>query len=106
MRGLKFVGLLLVFRAVTSGLQQLQLYAVTNGADSTGASVVRILVLVALFALIAEQVGDRWFAGFVLLVPFVGLVFVVRWLWRLASLSDRHWETPAPAYLSPEATAR
>jgi hypothetical protein len=54
------------------------------------------LFVVIVGALRARRTGYRWFHGFGLLVPVLGVVWYVKWAWRQASLPNRYWEATPP----------
>jgi hypothetical protein len=56
-----------------------------------GDSLLSLLVLFGLGAVVATRVSYRWFDALLLLVPFLGLVFLVKFSWRMASLPYRDW---------------
>jgi len=66
------------------------------GGWPSGDSLLSVVVLFAAGAVVATQVSYRWFDALLLLIPFVGLVFLVKFAWRLALLPYRDWP-PRPA---------
>jgi peptidoglycan/LPS O-acetylase OafA/YrhL len=56
-----------------------------------GDSLLSVLVVFGLGAVVATRVSYRWFDALLLLVPFLGLIFLVKFSWRMASLPYRDW---------------
>ena len=52
---------------------------------------VTVLVILGLLAVLAPQVGYRWFDCFFAAIPFYGIFFIFRIAHRIAFLPERDW---------------
>jgi len=82
---------------------QIDYDAAVASAQSTaqGAAVIAALIVLAV---IASRVGYRKRDAFMALIPFYGIVFLFRTLWRCANLSAPYWTPRAPAGTPPRSS--
>ncbi|MCI0687467.1 MAG: hypothetical protein L0Y54_09565 [Sporichthyaceae bacterium] len=91
-----------VITAVVAVTAWLGLAALDNAlADHTGLPLwltgpISLVPMLVLHTWAAPRVGYRWFDAAVLLVPFLGVVWSVRVIWRLTLLPVRDW-APLPS---------
>jgi hypothetical protein len=95
----KFVVLLIAW---FGGLIALML--VLSGAPlrpTLAARIVPALLALAILAVMCSRVGYRWFDALFALIPVYSLLFVVKILWRVASLPARYWERLGSTHARP-----
>lgn len=90
MRLSRFILLLAALLAMANAVA-LAIYDASSPNRAELAALMGWAVLIVPLALMSERVGYRWFDAVVVMIPIYNLAFIVKMVWRYASLPRNEW---------------